>query len=327
MSRASRLFQEETDILWCVLSKRDTLSSRSRSPRAQEQQFPRNRSSWNRLPNQLNSTEHRSFRPRIPYEHAPLPSPPVCLRSLAPFFLLSRLLVVVRSFLQLPRYRFPAKLQWQSVSSWRDAVLHRARTLASFVTRRVERMRARVWSLCNPLPSAIIIIETRGGEIKEETSRRRTKDFLLQRVLRFRRTRVRSSTFLSWNSGCVGFFVILFARARACVRVRLMVDTAMETTRCAHVTEEENLYQVYNHEKATGNLVTLGKCTFPFLTLWNCSWDRDWLKDYFMKHLFDPWIWNEIIDTIFLLMRLYNIHNYYYTKVFYNDYYFYYINL
>ncbi|RLU16368.1 hypothetical protein DMN91_012128 [Ooceraea biroi] len=28
----------------------------------------------------------------------------------------------------------------------------------------------------------------------------------------------------------------------------------METTR---VPEEENLYQVYNHEKATGNLVTL----------------------------------------------------------------------
>jgi hypothetical protein len=38
----------------------------------------------------------------------------------------------------------------------------------------------------------------------------------------------------------------------------------METTRCAHVPEEENLYQVYNHEKATGNLVTLGKRAFPF---------------------------------------------------------------
>lgn len=50
----------------------------------------------------------------------------------------------------------------------------------------------------------------------------------------------------SWNSGCVVY------RGRQIF--------AMETTRCAP--EEDNMYQVYNYDKAVSNLVTLGKCIF-----------------------------------------------------------------
>jgi len=275
--------RSEIDVRF-VPPKRSTLDRDSllRSPPREEGclRFPCNRPSWNRLLNRLDSSE-RSFRPRIPRENAPL-----CLHSsaYAAFFLPQP-----PSFLPAPpvlAVTLSRELQWQSVPSRRDAVSHRARA------RSLTRVRTCVRDPSGPFcgkcdKGACVGCKRDEGFVKDENFLTSVA-FLHHGTARALRSREFNVPEIVGVPVSPRIFSLCPSSGRARARGCDWQHDAMETTRCAHVPEEENLYQVYNHEKAAGNLVTLGKCAFPFPVPWGTrpSWDGQIKKSFYERFKF-----------------------------------------